>query len=61
MKLLQLKHLQLYMTNFELGYRKVERIQQRHQLSTIIQSTIEEVFGTMEKSYVDMSTSHSTI
>ena len=49
------------MTNFELCYRNFEFLTQRHQPSTIFQSTIEEVFETLETPYVDMSTSHSMI
>ena len=41
MELSKLKHLQFYMTNFELDYRKFECPTQRHQLSTILHSTIE--------------------
>ena len=49
------------MTIFELYYRKFERLPQRHQLSTIFNYTIEEVFETLETVDVDMSTAHYII
>ena len=61
MELSKLKHLQLYMTNSELYYRNFERLPQIHQLSTIFNSTIEEVFETLETSDVYISTAHSMI
>ena len=42
------------MTPFELYYIKCEPLSQRHQLSTIFYSTIEEVFETLETADVDM-------
>ena len=49
------------MTTFELDYIKSESLPQRHQLSTIFNSTIEEVFETLEAEDVDMSTVHYMI
>ena len=49
------------MNTFELQYRNFERDPQRHQISTTFQCTIEEVFETLEKSDVEVSTPHSTI
>ena len=43
MELLELKHLQLYMTTFELEYRKFELLPQIQQLYTTFHFTIEEV------------------
>ena len=57
----KLKHLQLYMTTFELEYRKFERNSQRQKPSTKFHFTIEDVFETLETSDVDMSTSHYMI
>ena len=61
MELSKLKHLQCYTTNCKLDYRKFNCKPQRHQLSTIFQSSIEEVFEALEKVDVDMSTAHSII
>ena len=49
------------MTPFELYYIKCEPLSQRHQLSTIFYSTIEEVFETLETADVDMTTVYSII
>ena len=49
------------MNTFEQYYRKFERLPQRHQISTICSSTVEEVFETPEIADVDMSTDHSII
>ena len=57
----KLKHSQRYMNTFELDCIKFEILTKRHQLSTIFQSTIEEVFETLEKENLDLSTSHSII
>ena len=48
MELLKLKHLQQYMSIFELEYIHFERIPQRHQLTTTFHFTIEEVFETLK-------------
>ena len=61
MELSKLKHFKRYMTTFEIEYRKFELIPQRHQLSTILNSTIEELFETLETEDVDISTSHYMI
>ena len=49
------------MTTFELDYRKFELLPQGHQLSTIFNSTIEEVIETLNTSGVEMSTDHYMI
>ena len=54
MELSKLKHIQQYMNTFKLDYIKFENLTQRHQLSTILHSTIEEVFVTLEPADVDM-------
>ena len=46
------KHIQRYMTTFELDYIKFELLPQRHQLSTILQYKINESFETTETAYV---------
>ena len=61
MELSKLKHLQRYMTTFELDYRKFDQLTQRHQLSTTFQFIIEEIFETLDTSVVDMPTAHSMI
>ena len=61
MELSKLKHLQQYMTLFDLYYRKFEHLPQRHQLSTTFQFKIEEVFETIEIEDVDIKTDHSMI
>ena len=45
----KLKHLQQYMTTFELNYGIFERLSQSGQLSTTLTPTIEEVFETIFK------------
>ena len=61
-ELSKLKHLQHYMTTFELEYRKFAWNPQRHKLSNTFQFTIEEVFESLETSDVYMKTSnYSTI
>ena len=49
------------MNTFELDYRKFERLPQRQQLSTIFNSTIEEVFETLETAGLYMLTDHFMI
>ena len=49
------KHLKKYTTIFGLYYTKFERLTQRHQLSTILHSIIEELFKNPETADVDMS------
>ena len=61
MEFSKLKHLQCYITAFEIEYRTFELNPQRQQLSTTFQFTIEEVFETLEKGYVNMTTFHSVI
>ena len=56
-----MKHLQLYTTTFELDYRKFELLTQIHQLSTILQYKIEEVFEALETADIDMLTVHYMI
>ena len=47
MEISKLKHLQRYMTTFELHDRKFERLPKIHQLSTLLHYTTEEVFETI--------------
>ena len=61
MGLSKLGHLQQYMTTFQLKYRKFERLPPRHQIFTIFNCTIEELFETPETVHVDMSTAYSVI
>ena len=61
MELSNFKHLQRYMTSFEIYYRKFERLPQIQQLSTTFNPTIEEVFETLDTADIDMSSSHSMI
>ena len=49
------------MTTFKLDYINFERLPQRHQVSTTFNSTIEEVFETLETADVYMSTAHYVI
>ena len=61
MEISKLKHIQRYINNFELEYRKFEQPTQRHQRTTKSHFTTEEVFETLEIANVDMSKYHSTI
>ena len=61
MKLSKLKHIQRYMTTFELYCINFECLPKIQQLSTIFNSTIEELFETLETVFVDMSTAHSIV
>ena len=61
MEMSKLGHLQQYMTTFQLKYRRFERLPRRHQISTIFNSTIEEVIETPETVDVYMSTAYSVI
>ena len=61
MELSKLKHFLCYLTTFGLYCRNFEQLPQRHRLSAIFQSKIEEVFVTLETADVDMSTSHFMI
>ena len=54
MELSKLKHLQFHITNFELEYIKFKWVPKIYQISTTFQSTIEEVFETLETAYVDI-------
>ena len=56
-----MQHLQLYITTFELYYRNFEPLPQIHQISTILNSKIEEVFETPETADVETSTAHYMI
>ena len=55
MELSKLKHIQRYTAPFELDYRRFEHLPQSRQISTNSTPTIEEVFETLEKSYIDMT------
>ena len=61
MELSKFKHLQQYMTILEIDYGKFECIPQRHQLPTLFNSKIEEVFENIETKDEDMSKFHSMI
>ena len=61
MELSKLKHLQRYMTPYELRYKKLEYIPQIHQLSTTFISTIEEVFENLDTVEIGMTSSNSII
>ena len=61
MKLSKLKHLQRYMTTFELGYINFECLSQSQKLYTTFTSKIEEVFETLETSDIDIKSPHSMI
>ena len=61
MELSKLKPLQQYPTPFEQYYRNFKHIPQRHRLSTIFNSTLKELYETLETEDVDMSTAHSMI
>ena len=54
MELSKFKHIQCYTTTFELDHRKIEYTPKIHQLSTIFQYTIGEVFETLETADLDM-------
>ena len=58
MEPLKLKHLQLYMTKFELEYGSYEHNTQRHQLSNTFQFKIEGVSETPETADVDIKASY---
>ena len=60
-ELSKMKHLQCYMTTFEIEYRNSELLPQINQLSTMLHSTTEEVFETLETEDIDISTAHSMI
>ena len=49
------------MTPFELYYRRFERLPQIQQLSITFNPTIEEVFETLDKTYIHTTSSHSII
>ena len=49
------------MNKFDLECRKFERLPQRHQISTTVHFTIEEVFETLESVDIYMSKYHSMI
>ena len=61
MELSKLKHLQIYMTPFEIDYRSFEHLPQIQKLSITFTPTIEEVIETLYTAYIDMNLSHSMI
>ena len=61
MELSNLKHLQIYMTSFELYVRRFERQPQSNQLSIILFPSMELIFETLETADIDMSPYHSMI
>ena len=60
MEISKLRHLQRYMTYFEMDYRKIERNPQQHQLYIKFEITMIQVFETLETSEIDTITSYST-
>ena len=54
MEMSKLKHLQRYVTNFELYYIKFERLPQGYKISTIFNSTTEEALKILETADVEM-------
>ena len=58
MEFSKLKHLQRYMTTFEIKYRNFECNIQIHQPFDKFQFTIEEVSETLETSFVDTTTEY---
>ena len=61
MELSKLKYLQIYTTPFKLNYIWFEHQPQIQQLSLTFTPTTEEISETLEKSDIDMNTSHSII
>ena len=55
MELSKFKHLQCYKYIFDLDYRKVDQMQQIHQLSTEFPFKIEEVFETLDAYFCSAS------
>ena len=60
-ELSKFKHIQRYMTAFDLDFRMCGRLPQRHRLFTILHSTIEAIFENIEESDVDILTALSII
>ena len=58
MEISNLKHLQRYMTIFELDYRKFECDPQRHHLYTTFIFASEELFETLEIDFLGMTTAY---
>ena len=56
-----LKHLQPYMTSFELDFRKFECQSQSDQLSIILTPSIELIFEALETDDIEMYPSHSML
>ena len=61
MELPNMKHLQSYMTSFEIYFRRFEGHPQSEQLSIIFNPSMELKFETLETSYIDMNPSNSII
>ena len=61
MELSKLKHLQIYMTPFDIYYRKFERYTQSQKLYITFNPTIEEIFETLDTADIYMTPSHSII
>ena len=61
MELSNLKHLQRYMTSFELDFRSFDHQLQSNQLSITLSPSMKLIFETLEIADVDMNPSHSMI
>ena len=61
MELSKLKHLQRYMTSFELDFRRFERQSQSDQLSNIFTPSMEVILETLETTDIEMNPPHSMI
>ena len=57
----KLKHLQRYLTSFELDFRRFEHHPKSNQLSIIFTPSTEITFETLETADIDMNPSHSMI
>ena len=57
----KLKHLQRYITSFEIDYGGFEAQLKSQQISPTFTPTTEEIFETLEKEDIDMTLSHSII
>ena len=61
MKLSKFKHLQCYMTSFDIEFRRFDRQPQSNQLSIIFIASMEVIFETIGTAYIYMNPSHLTI
>ena len=61
MELSKMKHLQSYMTSFELDFIRFERHTQSDQLAIIFTPSMEVIFENLQTSYIEINASHSMI